>query len=297
MRIFRGHTSGVRGVAYTPDGSILASCGDDGTVRLWELATGRSIARLGPFSSGREIFYDVAISPDGRWLASARRDKRILLWSLPHAATPVVLEGHDWAVTSVAFGADSTLFSAAGAGNGGGELAWWAKLPDDARRISPIEGQGLWSVAVSPTSDLLAVGGSADSEAVHFWDRKAWTPEPIEVGGCRVRSVAFSPDGSLLAHANTGGLAVLWDLDSGRERFNLRGHSDRVTAVAFSPDGSHLATASQDGTVLLWDAESGAERACYDWEMGRLGCVAFAPDGMTIAAGGNRDVVVWDVEA
>jgi WD40 repeat protein len=85
-------------------------------------------------------------------------------------------------------------------------------------------------------------------------------------------------------------------MEASREKFQLRGHEDRIRSVAFSPDGSCLGTASDDGTIRLWDLDDGAERACFDWKMGRLGCVAFSPDGMTIAAGGDRDIVVWDLD-
>jgi len=303
MRLLQKHTAEVRGLAYTPDSSTLASCGEDGTVRLWEVATGRMILKKStpwkdtPRATFRHgIVYDVAISPDGQWLASAWGDHRVRIWSLPAWGDPYELIGHAESVTSVAFPDRSTLVSGSGSGSGPGEVAYWTKLPGDVHRIVPVEGQGIWSIAVSPASGLVALGTSSVTDAVMFWQPKSFGPVTAVQEGSRVRSLAFSPDGQSLAHADLGGTAVVWDFDVSRKRFTLRGHQGRITSVAFSPDGAHLATASQDGTVRLWDAETGAPRACYDWEMGQLGCVAFAPDGMTIAAGGHRDIVVWDVE-
>jgi WD40 repeat protein len=246
--------------------------------------------------AGQGTVYDVAISPDGQWLASAWGDNRVRLWSMTGGHEAFVLVGHGRAVTSLAFSDRSRLVSGAGAGTGPGEAVYWTKLPGDIHGIVPIEGHGVWSIAVSPVSGLVALGTSSVTDAVMFWQPKSSGPVSSVQEGSRVRSLAFSPDGQSLAHANMGGTAVVWDFDVSRKRFTLRGHKGRITSVAFSPDGSYLATASQDGTVRLWDAETGAARACYDWEMGRLGCVAFAPDGMTIAAGGERDVVVWDVD-
>jgi WD40 repeat protein len=298
MRLLQKHTGDVRGLAYSPDSSILASCGEDGTVRLWDLATGTmttKLVRSDLTRPNRGVAYDVAISPDGQWLASGWSDNRIRLWSLKSADDPILLTGHGRSVTSLAFADQSTLISGAGAGNSAGEAGYWTKLPGDGLFV-PVEAQGVWAVAVSPVSGLVALGTSAASKAILFWQPKSLGPSGPGLDGSRVRSLAFTPDGRSLAQANVGGKAVVWDFETSRKRFTLRGHAGRVKSVAFSPDGSMLATASQDGTVRLWDADSGAERACYDWEMGRLGCVAFAPDGMTIAAGGERDVVVWDVE-
>jgi WD40 repeat protein len=315
MRIFRGHTDEVRGVAYTPDSATLATCGDDSTVRLWDVATGRMIRKLREVAldrPGNATAYDVAISPDGRWLASAWGDHRIRLWGLPDGREPVVLMGHRQSVTSLAFADSSTLVSGAGAHHpNAGEVACWSNLPGDGHQIVTLTRQGVWSVAVSPSTGLVACGTSAWSGAILFWQPNSsfgWPNSSDSVvpglDAAKVRSLKFSPDGRSLAQANMsfdqahqgGGVATVWDVDTSRPKFTLQGHTNRIKGLAYSPDGSMLATASQDGTVRLWDAETGVQRACYDWEMGRLGCVAFAPDGMTVAAGGQRDVVVWDVE-
>ena len=111
-----------------------------------------------------------------------------------------------------------------------------------------------------------------------------------------VNSVAFAPDGKTIASASDDKTVRLWDVASGKEIRQFRGHQDVVRSVAFSPNGKMVASASGDKTVRLWDVASGTEiRQCQGHQAG-ASSVVFSPDGKTVAsAGDDTRVRLWDV--
>ena len=115
--------------------------------------------------------------------------------------------------------------------------------------------------------------------------------------GASVFTVAFSPNGQLLASGGDDNAAILWDVADRSERETFIEHGSSVMSVAFSPDGQRLASACLDGFVRLWDVANQRRRISLTHE-GWVRTVAFSPDGKTLASGGGDQlgrVVFWDV--
>lgn len=189
-------------------------------------------------------------------------------------------------------------------------------LPDITGPSEPV-----MALAVSPNGNLLATGGLGLE--VRLWDLRANQPkgvagwmslffervgliQPRELTSrvdsrTRIRSLAFSPDGTWLAAA-TGWTTTLRRMMENEpapevEPIDLRGHKRLVDSVTFSPDGRMLATGSRDGTVKLWDMTSMTELATFAWDIGKIYRVVFAPDGLRLVAGGDDgQLVLWDVD-
>jgi len=128
-----------------------------------------------------------------------------------------------------------------------------------------------------------------------LWD-VATGESRASLGRGSTRSVAFSPDGTLLASGSVYGFVHLWDVTANQEQDTLGEHDEIVYALAFSPDGTTLASASRDGTVRLWDVATRDIVATIRLPRTPIWSVAFSPDGKLLATGSSDDLIrLWDV--
>ncbi len=308
--------AGVCGVAFSPDGTLLASAGTDKKVRIWQAAAGTAVRTL-TGHTGR--VWAVAFSTDGALLASAGSDNSVRVWQVVTGETVRTLAGHnklrypDASVCDLAFSPDGTLLASAGVD---GTIRIWEIATGAAVRT--LTGHDGWvrAVAFSPDGTLLVSAG--EDKTVRVWQTKTGAPVGTLTGHTgRVWAVAFSPDGTLLASAGADRTVRIWGIATGAAVRILTDHAegaltagpddktaralevaagvartvthipDGVLAVAFSPDGTLLASAGVDRTVRIWETATGAVVRTLTGHTSRVSAVAFSPDGTLLASAGN----------
>jgi WD40 repeat protein len=266
-----GHSTGIKAVAFSPNGETLASGGHGlrGPIKLWDVSKGKSTASL---EGGESSVLALAFSPDGKTLASGHA-LTIKLWDVTTGDQRSSLEGHEAQINSVAFSPDGKLLASGSATNFGLKekgrpvIKLWDLSTD--KNVTSLEGHTSWvmCVAFSPSGKVLASGSADDTvhggegvATIKLWDVSSGKNTATLTGhDARINSIAFSPDGKTLASASNDKTIKLWDIATGKNTVTLKRHTGSVKSLAFSPDGKILASAGDDKTIRLWNVTNLAE--------------------------------------
>lgn len=312
-----GHSGWVPGVAWHPDGRVLASASGDGRVILWSPASGGTAGSTEDWEAAQTLEdpvllpSSIAWHPGGELLAVGSAGGPVAIWSLAGHAAPRVsarLEGHSRYVTSVAWHPDGHTLAS---GASDQQVILWSvdAAGSGGERLATLEtGAGdVWSMAWHPEGRLLAWGGGTGDTVL--WDVEAGeVAARLEEHVHAVTGLAWHPQGRILASGSADGRVILWSLtrsaDGAVERvepvasFGEYRGTRLIDELAWHPLGQILAVSLGDGQIALWSIAEGADQpkeaaTLEGLSAGALGLV-WHPDGQMLATGTqDGHVVLW----
>jgi len=273
------HTGGIEDAVYSPDGNLLASAGYDGTIRLWDPATGHEVRRL--VGHTRRVLA-IRFTPDGARLVSAAEDDTLRVWDVASGRSLAQKRIHNGGCLAIS--PDGRFLATEG--RAPARLHLMRLDGEELRDGGNVSGAGeIHALAFSASGEFLVVSRQQAIEVQRTSSlRTVWRLAGLDSWPWRMR---VSPDGRYLATANDDGLVRLHDLKSGSLVHTFTGCRAPAYDIAFV-EGGRLAGVDYDGAVFLWDVATGKPTARFKGTRPGGYRLAVSPDGRTLACASYR---------
>jgi serine/threonine protein kinase len=290
--VYRGHSSSINAIVWSPDGTKIASASSGKTVQIWEVATGN---KLLTYQAHTDAVLAVSWSPDGQWIVSGSKDETVKVWNTTTRNTRFSVKGHSNLIyTGVVY---TVAWSPHGqhiaSGDTDGNILVRGATHGEVFVKYRAHSDYVRDIAWSPNGEYLT--SASEDHTAQVWQALSH----IKVSTFRghnhyVRAVAWSPANTFVASASEDGTVQIWKSLSGQHLYTYPGHKDGVYALTWSPQGVYIASAGKDRSVQVWNANTGKCVLTYRGHTASVNAVAWSPDGKYIAsAGDDQTVRVW----
>jgi WD40 repeat protein/serine/threonine protein kinase len=292
--------SPLTSVAYSPDGTRLATTAHDRTLRIWDSESGKELATL---RGHNQVCFKVAFSPDGKSLATVSEDNSAKLWDAVTLQERITLRGHKREVHGVAFSRDSLWLATASMDR---TIKIWDATQERSALTIHDQRDAVLGLSFDSKGRQIAAAGTDATVRIYDADSGRMVRQFVSLKD-PIWSVAYSPESNVIATGSghwlkpdVRGQITLWDTSTGEVIGRMRAHAGLAKSVAFSPDGKHIASAGgehfkEPGVVKVWDTATGAEILRCEGHSAGLNQVAYSPDGQFLASTGwDNLVIVWD---
>ncbi|MGB3295557.1 MAG: NB-ARC domain-containing protein [Phormidesmis sp.] len=290
LRTYRGYANGIRAIAFVGNERIVSG-GDSGELSIWDTAGDRK-ATL-PLHQGR--IWSLAADSQNALIASAGNDHTIRLWDAETGQCLTALSGHTSWVRAIAFSHGGHLLVSSGDDC---TIKIWNTASGFCLTTLKQEHHWIRAVGFNPENARYLISGG-DDQRVRRWDRRDGSWEALAQHEHRVCSVAYSPDGKMIASGSDDTTVLLWDTDKGEVTHRFTQSELGIKAVAFSPNGQYLAAGGEDQLVYIWDLKAPApHQRCFILlpkdAIGRTGgirSIAFSPNSQFVISGGLDEMI------
>ncbi|HEY9651108.1 MAG TPA: serine/threonine-protein kinase [Coleofasciculaceae cyanobacterium] len=285
-----GHFSSINALAFSPDGTTLASGSADRTVKLWNIDSKIPRCSLSGHSSLVEA---VVFSPDGRTLVSGSWDYTIKIWNVDTGELIHSLGEHSGWIKCLAMSADGLILAS---GSADKSIKIWDTNSLSVQTTLYGHTDTIHTLAISPDRQILASGGA--DKTIKIWNLYNGEVQLTLEGHMEaVHSLAFSPSGQILISGSADKMIKIWHLASGTALHTLTEHSDSVTSIAINEQGNILVSGSADKTVKIWHPGTGKLLQSLSGHSAGVMAVVISPDSRKIASGSqDKTVKIWQFE-
>ncbi|MFM7278113.1 MAG: DnaJ domain-containing protein [Microcystis aeruginosa] len=289
FQTLKGHQENIGAIDVSPDGKIIASAGEDQTIKLWQRETGKLIYS---FVGVNEPIQTLAISPNGKSIIAGGLDGRISQWQLDTKqykssffASVNAPDSHDGVILQLAFAANERFIVSA---SNDKTLRIWGYQTGELKRTLIGHEEAVNTCAISPDSQIIASG--SDDKTIKLWRfDHSYAYQTFSGDRAAVNSLAFSNDGQYLVSGGSDKTIKIWDIKTGEIIKSWQAHQQAIISIAINPHRHLIASASRT-EIKIWQGQTGELIKV----LRGTAPLKFSPDGQFLITGSyGGKVKIW----